>query len=103
MLTLIALPPVYNEDVVAYQPVVFLNVTLVRLLQLLKQLFPILLTLSGIVIDVKLVHLKKAESPILVTLFPMVIAVKFWQFPKVLYPILVTLFPMVIDVKLVHL
>ena len=48
----------------------------VKLLQLLKALSPILMTLLGIVMEVKLLQLLKALSPILMTLLGIVIEVK---------------------------
>jgi hypothetical protein len=47
-------------------------VQLVRPLQLLKALSPILVTLSGIVMDVNPSHLLKAPEPIVTTLFGIV-------------------------------
>ena len=58
-----------------HQPLVFSNVTLVKL-QPLNAHLPILVTLSGMVILVKLPQPKNASSPILVTLSGIVILVK---------------------------
>ena len=49
-----------------------------------------LVTLFGIVIDVRALHLKKAQSPMLVTLFGMVTDVRDSHPEKAELPILVT-------------
>ena len=66
---------------------------------------PILVTLAGIVIDVKLVALENAPELILIRVDvpAKVIDVKLVKFANVPEPILVTLSGMVIDVKLVAL
>ena len=58
-----------------------------------------LVTLLGIVIEVREEHLEKAEDPILVTLLGIVTDVKPEQCPNASYPILVTLLGMVMEVK----
>ena len=62
-----------------HQPIVFSNVTLVKLLQKENTYLPILVTLSGMVTLVKLLQDSNAEEPILVTLLPMVTRVKLLQ------------------------
>ena len=49
------------------------------LVQASKAPSPMLVTLLGMVIEVRLLHLKKAELPIVVTLFGMVIEVRLVQ------------------------
>ena len=49
-----------------------------------------LVTLSGMIIEVRLLHPKKAEFPMLVTLSGMVIEVRLLQLLKALSPMLVT-------------
>ena len=76
------------------------NVIDVKLIQKRNAPTPILVTESGIVIDVKL-ELRNASSPILVTELGIVIDVKLEQLRNALPLILVTEFPVnVIDVKL---
>ena len=55
----------------------------------------ILVTLLGIITEVKLLQFWKADSPMLVTLLGMVIDVKLVQFWNAFFPILVTLLGMV--------
>ena len=62
-----------------YQPDVALNVTLDKREQEVNAPYPILVTLSGIVMLAKFEHQVNAKFPILVTLFPIVILVKFEQ------------------------
>ena len=64
-------------------------VTEVKLRQLRKALTPILVTLLGIVIEVK-AQLAKATSPILMTLFGILIEVKPLQPEKAISPMLAT-------------
>ena len=52
-------------------------------------------TLLGIVTEVKLLQLVKAKSPMLVTLLPIVTEVRLLQLWKASYPMLVTLLGMV--------
>ena len=60
-------------------------------LQFSKALFPILVTLLGILIEVSPVQLRKALIPILVTLLGILIEVSPSQAEKALFSILVTL------------
>ena len=62
-----------------FQPLVFINVALVSLLQPENAQYPILVTLFGIVILFKPLQFSNAELPILVTLFGIVILVKLLQ------------------------
>ena len=64
---------------------------------------PILVTLFGMVTEVRLEQPLNASSPILVTLFGMVIEVRLAQLLNALIPILVTLFGMVMEVRLAQL
>ena len=50
-----------------------------------------LITLLGMMIEVKLLQSEKASSPMLVTLSGMVMEVKLLQHSKALYPMVVTL------------
>ena len=59
----------------------------------------ILVTLSGMVMEVRPEQLEKAEFPIVFTLSGMVIEVRLEQFWKARSPILVTLLGMVIEVR----
>src|SRR5574344_514889 len=61
-----------------------------NLKQLLKTLFPIEVTLLGIVIEVRLVQLLKAQFPMLVTPSGIVIEVRLEQLLKTPFPMLVT-------------
>ena len=58
-----------------------------------------LVTLLGMVTEVKRLQSSKAPSPMLVTLLGIVTEVKLLQYAKVLLPMLVTLLGMVIEVK----
>ena len=60
---------------------------------------PILVTLSGIVIDVKQEQPKNVQSPILITPSGIIIEVKPEQFINALFSICVTLLGIVIEVK----
>ena len=66
---------------------------------LLKASFPMLVTLSGIVTDVRPVQPEKAAYPTLVTLSGIVTDVRPVQPEKALFPILVTLSGIVTDVR----
>ena len=73
-------------------------------IEILKQLrnasAPMLVTLSGIVIDVRLVQPQNAPAPILVTLSGIVIALRLLQLENAASPILVTLLGIVTEKKL---
>ena len=60
----IAVPLVASDEEEYHQPLVFLNVTLVNLIQLENALSPIEVTPSGISILVKLLHNENALLPI---------------------------------------
>ena len=60
---------------------------------------PTVVTLLGIVIEVREVQFQKAASPMLVTLLPIVTEVREEQPAKAAYPMLVTLSGMVIEVR----
>ena len=76
------------------------HVTEVKLLQPLKALRPMLVTLLGMVTEVKPVQPWKASIPMLVTLLGIVTEVKPVQRKKALRPMLVTLLGIVTEVKL---
>jgi hypothetical protein len=65
-------------------------VTLVRLVQLLNALSPILVTLLGIIMLARLVQLLNAPIPMLVTLLGIVMLVRLVQPLNALIPMLVT-------------
>lgn len=73
-----------------------------RLSHLQKALFPIFVTLSGMLILVSEVHSLKALSPIFVTLFGILILVRDLHNEKVPSPIFVTLFGIFILVSDSH-
>ena len=75
-------------------------VTEVKPLHSAKAHSPMLVTLLGIVTEVKLLQLRKASSPMLVTLLGISREVKPLQPLKALLPMLVTLLPIVTEVKL---
>ena len=64
---------------------------------------PMLVTLLGMVTEVRLLQSRKASEPMLVTLFGMVTEVRPRQYWKALSPMLVTLLGMVTEVRLLHL
>ena len=76
------------------------TVRLVRLSQQAKTPPSMLVTLSGIVMDVRLEHSQKAESPMLVTLLGIVMDARLEQRAKAEEPMLVTLSGIVMDVRL---
>ena len=65
----------------------------VKPLQPLQAPSPMLVTVLGIVTEVKLLQLSKAKLPMLVTLLPIVTEVKLRQLLKASCPMLVTLLP----------
>ena len=68
-----------GNDVLLNEPIVPLNVTLVRPVQSLNALKPISVTLAGMVMLVRLVQLRNALKPIDVTPAPMVMLVRLVQ------------------------
>ena len=64
---------------VTYQPFRSSKVTLFRLLQLKNAQFPILVTLSGIVILVRLLQDSNAKRPMLVTLLGITMRIRLLQ------------------------
>ena len=81
---------------------VALKLTLVNPVQTLKALYPIEVTLLGIVIDVILLHPLNAKFPIEVTVLGMVIDVRFLQLANVDEPIDVMEFGMVMYDRPLH-
>ncbi len=80
------------------------NSALVRLVQSLNAHSPMLITLSGMVMEVSPVQSLNAYSPMLVTLEGMVMEVKLVQPRNALRPILVTLyvlFSYIIDIGII--
>ena len=73
-----------------------------RLLQSLNTSLPILVTLAGMVIEVKCEHPLNAQLPILVTLSGIIIEAKPVQFSNVPSSIVVTLLGILIEIKLVY-
>ena len=65
----------------------------------LNAVFPIVVTLLGMVIDSNEKHLSNTSSPIVVTLSGMVMVVKEEHSENALFPIVVTLLGIVMDVK----
>jgi hypothetical protein len=72
----------------------------VRLVQALKALDQMLVTLLGMVTLARLAQLQKVSAPMVVTLFGMVMLVRLVQSPKAYLLMLVTLFGMVTLVRL---
>ena len=98
--TFFPLVAVLEEE--THQPLVFVNVTLVRELQLWNALAPILSTLLPIVTLVSELQFWNAELPIVVTLLPIVTLVSELQFWNAELSIVVTLSGILIFVRLLQ-
>jgi hypothetical protein len=95
--------PVVNMELIASSGGVLpLKVNDLRLTQLLKALFPILVTELGIVIEVRTKQFSKANSSIFVKEFGNSTERRAVQVSKARFPILIREFPIVTEVRLIH-
>ena len=98
----IFLPVVNMELISSSGGLLPLKVNDLRLTQLAKALFPILVTELGIVIEVRTKQFTKADSSIFVKEFGNSTERRATQFSKACFPILVREFPIVTEVSLTH-